>query len=115
MTEDEISSCINQIQTICEQLNRDHERAKQQGRMATLTEARQMDKLSFALLEQIRRLPPNACSLLENTEQQQRAKAVMASVRSMLEHVARPALFSSSREKPIPQAASRRMEAYGVC
>jgi cobalamin biosynthesis protein CbiD len=115
MTEYEISNCIDQIQSICEQLNCDNERAKQQGRMPTLAEARQMDKLSFALIEEIRKLPPNACSLLENKDQKHRVKAVMASVRTMLEQVAQPALFSSSKEKQLPQAASRRMEAYGIC
>ncbi|MDZ8117258.1 hypothetical protein [Pontiella agarivorans] len=115
MTEHKISNCIDHIQTLCEQLNRDNERVKQQGRMATLAEARQMDKLSLALIEEIRSLPPNACSLLENPEQQHRARAVMASVRTMLEHVAQPALLSSSKEKRIPPAASRRMEAYGTC
>jgi hypothetical protein len=115
MTEYEISNCIDQIQAICEELNRENEQAKEQGRMATLAAAQQMDKLSFALIEEIRRLPPNACSLLENPDQQHRAKAVIASIRTMLEHVAQPVGLSSSAGRPVPQAASRRMEAYGVC
>ncbi|QBG47398.1 hypothetical protein EGM51_08335 [Verrucomicrobia bacterium S94] len=114
MTAYEISSCINEIQAVCEQLNHHFEAARQEGRMSTLTEVREMDRLSIILLKEIRRLPPDACRQLEHPEERFRAETVMDSVRKALRQMTCPTVDSGSGGKRMPQSSSKRIEAYGI-
>ncbi len=115
MNEHEITGRMDKIQTICEQIAQGCGLAKQQGRMPTMAEARQMDELSCALLQEIRGLPQDACGKIGNPEQRHRAEAVLSSVRKALESVVRPDRPVRSRTNPVPRAALSRMGAYSTC
>ncbi|MDF7800904.1 hypothetical protein P4C99_15620 [Pontiellaceae bacterium B1224] len=115
MNEYEISKRIDQIQKICEQLVHVFDLAKQQGRMPNLSEAREMDDLSSALLREIRELPENACNRLENAELRERSKAVLTSAGGMLERIAQPVKVPDVGNNPVPNAAASRLHAYSIC
>ena len=114
MNEYEIARRIDIIESKCAQMAQGYDLAKQQGRMPTLAEAREMSELSFELLEEIRDLPQNACRLLVNTEQQYWGDKVMSLVRETLERIAQPERPIRSGINPVPRASSRKMEAYST-
>lgn len=112
MSENELMESIDQIDAVGGRLAAEFEMAQRQGRMPTMAQARQLDGLSKALLQEIKNLPQNACRTLVAPALRQRAERVLAAVRATLEQVLLPDPAGRDAAGSAPRGAPGWMKAY---
>jgi hypothetical protein len=109
MTENEIIEQIERIHNICECVIAGMAAAKKEGRMPSLIEAKEMDRLSQELARCILDLPPRACEQLQNHERRQWGGNALAQAKDALKSIVQP---PSSGRSAVPRAASGSLGSY---
>lgn len=112
MNEYEIIEHITRINKTSEKIVSGIESAQKEGRMPTMSEAKQMDELSTELLQNIGKLPYNVCDTIVNPQHQQLARQALDQARQTLRkavHSERPVRSSGNG---IPRVAMGRMNPY---
>ena len=87
---------------------------QKQGRMLSLVEAREVDKLSKELLQNVRALSAHSLEEIESPKLRQRAGEMLTLAQKSLGMVTSPAEEHESPRR-VPRAASSRLSAYCKC